>query len=66
MQHQVCRSARVVQVIETVSLRGDGSDDPVREVRQYWSFEGELLAEKDPAIGPPGIDAVRSMLTVGR
>ena len=46
------RSACVIQVIETVALRGHGTpDDVVREVRQYWDFEGNLLAEKDPFPG---------------
>ena len=41
-------SARVIQVIET---RGKGTlDDLSRQVVQYWSVEGELLAEKDPCI----------------
>ena len=42
--------ARVIQVIETMALRGTGEDenDMCREVRQYWSFDGELLAENDP------------------
>jgi len=32
-----------------VSRRGAGlDDDPAREVTQYWSFEGTLLAEHDP------------------
>lgn len=40
--------ARVIEVIETVSIRGSGSEeDPVRKVFQYWSTDGELLAEKD-------------------
>lgn len=43
--------AKVIQVIETRSLRGAGTaDDVCREVIQYWSFEGKLLAEKDPSI----------------
>lgn len=42
-------SAKVVQVIETVSSRGNGTyGDPCRCVIQYWSFDGCLLAEKDP------------------
>lgn len=42
-------SARVVPVIETRSLRGNGTEeDKCREVIQYWSLEGELLAESDP------------------
>ena len=45
-------SARVIQVIETVALRGSGSnhEDPVRHVKQYWSLDGEFLAEKDTLI----------------
>ena len=42
-------SAKVIQVIETVAMRGDGSPENMcRWVRQYWSLEGELLAENDP------------------
>ena len=42
------RTARVISVIHTTAVRGrDTSDDPVRIVNQYWSFEGELLAEKE-------------------
>lgn len=41
-------SAKVIQVIETRSSRGKGTaDDLSRQVVQYWSLEGELLAEKD-------------------
>lgn len=41
-------SAQLVNVIKTESLRGKGTDDdPCRMVIQYWSTEGELLAEKD-------------------
>ena len=43
--------ARVIQVIEPKSNRGKGTlDDLSRQVVQYWSVEGELLAEKDPCI----------------
>lgn len=43
-------SARVIQVIETRALRGTGEDetDMCREVKQYWDFDGKLLAENDP------------------
>lgn len=42
------QSARVVQVIETVSKRGLGTEkDPARMVIQYWDFEGKFLAEMD-------------------
>ena len=36
---QETKSARVMQVIETVSLAGDGTDaNPVYEVHQYWTL----------------------------
>lgn len=42
------KSARVIQVIETKSKRGLGTEqDPVRVVTQYWDFEGNFLAEMD-------------------
>ncbi len=42
-------NAKVIQVIETCSLRGKGTDDdPCRNVKQYWDFDGKLLAESDP------------------
>lgn len=42
-------NARVIQVIETASLMGEGTEnDKCREVKQYWDFEGNLLAENDP------------------
>lgn len=51
-----CDSARVISVIETKAVRGRGtSDDPVREVTEYWSLDGEKLAERD--------DYLRSMLS---
>ncbi len=44
--------AKVIQVIETTLMRR-GSDkdanDPIRIIRQYWSLDGKLLAEVDPA-----------------
>lgn len=44
-------SARVIQVIETKSIRGTGTnEDLCRIVTQYWDFEGNLLAENDPCI----------------
>lgn len=42
-------SAEVIEVIKTTALRGTGTkEDMSRIVTQYWSFEGELLAEYDP------------------
>ena len=42
-------SARLIEVIVTeLKLTGEGKDgDPVRIVRQYWSVDGQLLAEVD-------------------
>ena len=46
---QGCDSARVISVIETKAARGSGATgDPTREVTEYWSLEGEKLAENDP------------------
>ena len=45
--------AEVINVIETVSLCGSGEpNDPCRIIKQYWSLDGELLAEKDCAEVP--------------
>ena len=39
-------NARIIQVIETEALRGDGTEaDKCRMVKQYWDFDGNLLAE---------------------
>jgi len=42
--------AKKIEVIETELLRrGKGVEgDPVRLIKQYWSMEGDLLAEVDP------------------
>lgn len=45
-------SVRVLEVVETtLTRRGNGKDDPVRIVTQYWSKDGRLLAEVDHARG---------------
>lgn len=42
-------SVQVIQVVHTIATRGAGIEgDPVRQVDQYWSFDGSLLAERDP------------------
>lgn len=42
-------SARVISVIETKALRGEGTEEnPNRIVTQYWDFAGNLLAENAP------------------
>lgn len=46
------RRAEVMQVIRTnLLVRGDGKGDPLRVITQYWSLDGELLAEIDPTPG---------------
>jgi len=41
---------RVIQVIEsTLELRGSGTSvNPYRRIHQYYTLDGELLAEVDP------------------
>lgn len=40
--------AEEITMIHVVASRGDGSpENIVRKVDQYWSKNGELLAEKD-------------------
>lgn len=48
IEAETTRSARIVEVIETVSIRGNGADKPFREVVQYWDKDGVLIAERDP------------------
>lgn len=43
-------SAKVIQVIQTVSRAGNGSEsNPNRFVTVFWSLDGELLAVNDPS-----------------
>lgn len=40
-------SARVIAVIETIALKGCGTEEePAHLIKQYWDFEGNLLAEQ--------------------
>lgn len=42
----------VMQIIRTTNLRrGDGINTPIRAITQYWSMQGDLLAEVDPLAG---------------
>ncbi len=46
------RGAHVIEVIQIQALRGQGTEaDVFRIVTQYWSLDGQLLAETD--IKPP-------------
>lgn len=50
-----CRKAEVLHIIRTRSLWGKGRDgDPIREVVQLWTLEGELLATIDPTAANQG------------
>lgn len=41
--------AKVISVIMTESLAGDGSEgSPTRMIRQYWSLDGRLMWTDDP------------------
>ncbi len=43
------RVCKVIQVIQVVFKRGKGTDDDLlREVTQYRTLEGELIAKNDP------------------
>lgn len=38
----------IVQMIKVTAARGTGiKEDPVRQIKQYWDFDGNLIAEKD-------------------
>jgi hypothetical protein len=47
IEPETVRRVKLIEVIETVSLKGNGIDTIAREVTQYWSKEGVLLAEND-------------------
>lgn len=41
-------SVNTVSVIQVILVTGDGSTaDPFRNITQYWSTDGELLASRD-------------------
>lgn len=47
-KHRGTDSAKVVQVIRTVALKGAGTDDdPCRLIAQYWTLNGRLICEED-------------------
>lgn len=46
--HRGTDKAKVIKVIQTISLKGNGTEkNPVRFIYQYWDFKGNLLAEYD-------------------
>jgi Fe2+ transport system protein B len=50
VETETLRSVKIVEVIQTVSIRGDGVDTVLREVTQYWDKNGTFLAENDPLV----------------
>lgn len=41
--------AEIVKIICVSVAKGDGTENnPVRTVKQYWTLEGDLIAENDP------------------
>ena len=50
-------SAKVIKVIETKAIKGLGTEaDPSRIVTQYWSLDGDFLAENDTEYCLPAIE----------
>jgi hypothetical protein len=51
------KDVEVIQVVRTnIATRGEGiEDDPVRRITQYWSLDGELLAEVDSWASERGV-----------
>lgn len=42
--------AQIIEVIEVKSIVGDGtSEDPYRQITEYFSKEGDLLARREPS-----------------
>lgn len=53
---------KVIQVIETnLRTRGDGtSKNPIRNIVEYWTLDGRLLAEVDP-VNSPYVEAMNNV-----
>lgn len=46
--HTGCNKAETVTVIKTVTVVGNGTkENPVRNVVEYWTLEGELLCSSE-------------------
>lgn len=63
MTDAVPHKVEVVQVIKVTAARGDGHSTIVREVVQFWDFDGNLLAENGPYAG--GKDIVEGFVDRG-
>jgi len=43
------KQVEMLKVIRTnLAVRGNGINDPIRIITQYWTLEGEMLFEVDP------------------
>ena len=43
------RNLKLIEIIFIEFVRGEGTEkDAVRTVEQYWTRDGELIAERDP------------------
>ncbi len=42
--------ARIIEVIEVKSTRGNGKETPIREIVTFYNREGFVLAEHDPCL----------------
>jgi hypothetical protein len=43
------KEVQLVTLVQTsLTTRGDGESTPIRRVMQWWTQEGELVAENDP------------------
>ena len=40
--------ARIVHLIESETMRGNGISTAMRAVRQFWTLNGDLVFEIDP------------------
>lgn len=40
-----CKKAEIVEVIKVLSTKGNGEDEPLKEVIQYWTKEGKFICE---------------------
>jgi len=54
------RECGTVEVIRVVSLAGNGTDDPLREVTSYFTSDGALIAADDPTRSKAGVPMVLS------
>jgi hypothetical protein len=47
-EYQRVAEVDVEEVVRTTILRGDGVEDPIRRVWQWWRRDGTLIGERDP------------------